>query len=571
MKPVDPRLWSRIGSARRYVLAIAGLGVVGALAILVQALVLARMLAPALLPAASADDRLGWAGALVPVAVRSPGVGLVWLACIVAVRTAATWLTERAAHRAGSRVVSVLREDVIDHAAAMGPRWVASGRGVEVVALATTGLNGLMPYFVKYVPALIAAATITPLALILVLGLDVTSAAIALVTLPLVPIFMVLIGRMTATRSERSLAAMQRLRGRMLDLISGLPTLRALGRSRGPAERVRELGDAHRIATMGALRVAFLSGLVLELLTTLSVALIAVSMGFRLASGNIGLETALAVLILAPEVYLPLRNVGSHFHAASDGLAAAAAAFALLDEPLPEPATAAAAPRLAGRTVVASGLGIETPDGSALAPAELTLRAAPGEVVALVGANGEGKSTALMALAGLLPPSRGTVGLARGDGSRGADGGSADARGTDARGAKAPEVTLASAEGGVETSGWSAQVAWVPQRPDLGPSGRALSLGQRQRLALERAFSSGRAVLLLDEPTAHLDPPARAEVADRARAAASAGAVVIIATHDDAIRAIADRVVTVASSATVPSGGGASVRGASRPAPEAGP
>ena len=571
MKPVDPRLWSRIGSARRYVLAIAGLGVVGALAILVQALVLARMLAPALLPAASADDRLGWAGALVPVAVRSPGVGLVWLACIVAVRTAATWLTERAAHRAGSRVVSVLREDVIDHAAAMGPRWVASGRGVEVVALATTGLNGLMPYFVKYVPALIAAATITPLALILVLGLDVTSAAIALVTLPLVPIFMVLIGRMTATRSERSLAAMQRLRGRMLDLISGLPTLRALGRSRGPAERVRELGDAHRIATMGALRVAFLSGLVLELLTTLSVALIAVSMGFRLAAGDIGLETALAVLILAPEVYLPLRNVGSHFHAASDGLAAAAAAFALLDEPLPEPATAAAAPRLAGRTVVASGLGIETPDGSALAPAELTLRAAPGEVVALVGANGEGKSTALMALAGLLPPSRGTVGLARGDGSRGADGGSADARGTDARGAKAPEVTLASAEGGVETSGWSAQVAWVPQRPDLGPSGRALSLGQRQRLALERAFSSGRAVLLLDEPTAHLDPPARAEVADRARAAASAGAVVIIATHDDAIRAIADRVVTVASSATVPSGGGASVRGASRPAPEAGP
>jgi ATP-binding cassette subfamily C protein CydD len=539
VKPVDPRLWSRIGSARRYVLAIAGLGVVGALTILLQALVLARMLAPALLPETSAEDSFGWVGALVPVAVRSLGVGLVWLAWIIGVRIAVTWLTERVAHRAGSRVVSVLREDVIDHAAAMGPRWVASGRGVDVVALATTGINSLMPYFVRYVPALISAATITPLALVLVLDLDLTSAIIALVTLPLIPIFMVLIGRMTAARSERSLVAMQRLRGRMLDLISGLPTLRALGRSHGPAERVRELGDAHRTATMGALRVAFLSGLVLELLTTLSVALIAVSMGFRLAAGGIGLETALAVLILAPEVYLPLRNVGSHFHAASDGLAAAEAAFTLLDEPLPHAESGAAAPPLAGRTLIATGLGIETPDGSALAPASLTFRAPPGEVVALVGANGEGKSTALMAMAGLLPPSRGTVGLAAtGD---------------------SPEIALATAGGGVDAQTWSAQVAWVPQRPDLGPSARTLSLGQRQRLALERAFSSGRPVLLLDEPTAHLEPPARAEVARRARAAADGGAVVIIATHDDAIRAIADRVVAVSSSA------------ASRPATEVAP
>jgi ATP-binding cassette subfamily C protein CydD len=427
----------------------------------------------------------------------------------------------------------------------MGPRWAASGRGVDIVALATTGLNNLMPYFVRYVPALISAATITPLALVLVLDLDLTSAAIALVTLPLIPLFMVLIGRMTAIRSERSLVAMQRLRGRMLDLISGLPTLRALGRSHGPADRVRELGDAHRLATMGVLRVAFLSGLVLELLTTLSVALIAVSMGFRLAAGSIGLETALAVLILAPEVYLPLRNVGSHFHAASDGLAAAEAAFAHLDGPLPQPASVSVAPALAGRTLLASDLGIETPDGSTLAPASLTFRASPGEVVALVGANGEGKSTALMAMAGLLPPSRGAVGLAAATG--------------------APAITLATASGGVDAEGWSAQVAWVPQRPDLGPSALTLSLGQRQRLALERAFASGRPVLLLDEPTAHLDPPARAEVASRARTAADGGAVVIIATHDGAIRAIADRVVAVSSSGTVSSGT------PSRPATEVGP
>jgi ATP-binding cassette subfamily C protein CydD len=284
---------------------------------------------------------------------------------------------------------------------------------------------------------------------------------------------------------------------------------------------------------MSSLRVAFLSGLVLELLTTLSVALIAVSMGFRLAAGGIGIETALAVLILAPEVYLPLRNVGSHFHAASDGLAAADAVFAHLAEPLPAEESRPAAPALAGRTLAARDLGIETPEGSTLAPSSLTFSASPGEVVVLVGANGEGKSTALLALAGLLMPSRGSIGLA--------------AAGS------APAVTLATPDGGVDTGvdteRWSAQVAWVPQRPDLGPSARALSLGQRQRRALERAFSSGRPVLLLDEPTAHLDPPARAEVAARARAAADDGAVVVIATHDEAIRAIADRVVAVSSQA----------------------
>ncbi|HEX7589773.1 MAG TPA: ABC transporter ATP-binding protein, partial [Demequinaceae bacterium] len=215
------------------------------------------------------------------------------------------------------------------------------------------------------------------------------------------------------------------------------------------------------------------------------------------------------------------------------------------DEPLPHPASEAAAPSLAGRTLLASGLGVETPDGSALAPASLTFVASPGEVVALVGANGEGKSTALMAMAGLIPPSRGAVGLAAAGGT--------------------PAMTLATAEGGVDAEGWSAQVAWVPQRPDLGPSALTLSLGQRQRLALERAFASGRPVLLLDEPTAHLDPPARAEVARRARAAADGGAVVIIATHDDAIRATADHVVAVSSRGTVSSGA------PSRPATEVAP
>jgi ATP-binding cassette subfamily C protein CydD len=517
-----------MGPARRYVVAVAALAIAGAAAVLVQALVLARLLAPALVPGTTGDG-LGAAGWIVPESARRMPVGVTWLVAIVTVRVAIAWASERMAIRAGSRVVSFLREELIAHAGRMGPRWTASGTGVDVVTIATRGLDGLLPYFVRYLPTLLAAATITPLALVLVFGLDLTSALIALGTLPLVPVFMVLIGKMTAARSEQSLAAMKRLGARVLDLVSGLPTLRGLGRAHGPAERVAQLGDAHRRATMGTLRVAFLSALVLELLTTLSVALIAVSMGFRLAGGSIGIETALAVLTLAPEIYLPLRNVGTHFHSSADGLAAADAVFSLLDEEPPSAGRREDAPDLTGREIRVTGLGVATPDGGTFAPAALSLVASPGAVVALTGANGEGKSTALLALAGLVPPSAGSIALTRASG--------------------APRAILADEHGGVDADGWSSQVAWVPQRPDLGPEGRVLSLGQRQRRALDRAFASGRPVLLLDEPTAHLDPAARADVAARLRAAADAGATVVVATHDDAVRAVADRVVPVTSRA----------------------
>lgn len=522
MRPLDPRLIARIGPARRYVIVTAVLGVCTAVSILLQALVIARLLAPVLSPTPLAGDGLGWWGRLMPETTRELPVGLAVLAAIVAARVAVTWVQERQAHRAGTRVVSDLRSAVVGHAASLGLRWAASGRAADIATLVTRGLDNLLPYFVRYLPQLFLAATVTPLMLVVVLGLDWTSALIVLFTLPLVPVFMVLIGLLTQARSAKHLVAMQALGTRTLDLIQGIPTLRGLGRARGPAGRVRELGEAHRTATMSSLRIAFLSGMVLELLTTLSVALVAVTMGFRLLEGHIGIETALAVLVLAPEVYLPLRNVGTHFHASADGLAAADAAFSFLDERTDVRGRAGTAPDLAGATLQVSGLGVESADGR-LAPGDLDAMCEPGRITVLVGPNGDGKSTALAVLAGLVPPSRGTVAARLG----------------------ADVTVLGGPDSAVDDDSWTRQCAWVPQRPDLGPAGRTLSLGQRQWVALDRALSSERPVLLLDEPTAHLDRAGRAEVIARICEAARAGRTVVVTTHEAELKAAADTLVSV--------------------------
>jgi ATP-binding cassette subfamily C protein CydD len=244
-------------------------------------------------------------------------------------------------------------------------------------------------------------------------------------------------------------------------------------------------------------------------------------LGFRLVDGGVSIETALAVLVLAPEVYLPLRAVGAHFHASADGLAAAEEAHAVLGEPVPSIGTPGGARvDLSGATIALRGVGVATPDEARLAPAELTVTASPGSITALVGPNGEGKSTALLVMGGLLSASAGDVVAEQRDGV---------------------DVALADADPDV----WLSQCAWVPQRPDVGPEGLTLSLGQRQLAALDVALSSGRPVFLLDEPTAHLDGAARSELIDRLRDQATRGAAVIVATHDEALVAVADAVVTV--------------------------
>lgn len=475
------------------------------------------------------------------------------LTALWAVRSVAHWLQVRLGQRGASAVIADLAGQVLTAVTARSPRQVAAQRD-DATAIVTRGLDGLRPYFTGYLPALLLAAVLTPATVAVIALYDLTSTAIVVLTLPLIPLFMVLIGLATADRSAAALSAMTTLQARLLDLVAGLPTLRALGRAAGPEHRIAELSAAHRRSTMATLRIAFLSALVLELLATLCIALIAVSIGLRLVFGEITLTAGLTVLLLAPDVYWPLRRIGVEFHAAQDGKAAANKAFALID---------GSADRLPGRrTVCAQGapirvanLGVVGRDG--FAPRDLTALIEPGRVTVLTGGNGAGKSTTLQVIAGLTAATAGRVTV--------------------------DSIDVAE----LEPAAWWNQLSWLPQRPVLVPGtiaenlmmfgevadldaacaaagfdtvldelpdglhtvlGRAgvgLSLGQRQRLGLARALGSSAPVLLLDEPTAHLDADSERQVLRAVVARARAGATVVVVGHRDRVIAIGDQVITV--------------------------
>jgi ATP-binding cassette subfamily C protein CydD len=469
------------------------------------------------------------------------------------IRTVTQWLQARLGQRGASALIADLSGQVLTAVTARQPNVLAAQRDSAAVVV-TRGLDGLRPYFTGYLPTLLLAAILTPATVAVIGFYDLESTVIVVITLPLIPIFMVLIGLATAQRSAAALTAMTTLQSRLLDLIAGIPTLRALGRASGPEHRIAELSAAHRCSTMATLRIAFLSALVLELLATLGVALVAVSIGLRLVFGEMSLTVGLTVLLLAPDVYWPLRRIGAEFHAAQDGRAAADAAFALIGESQSAPAgQRIIAAR--GAQILLENLGVASRDGHA--PDGLTALIEPGLVTVLTGRNGAGKSTTLQVIAGLTVPSSGRVTVA---------------------GVDVSELARAP---------WWRQLSWLPQRPVLVPGtvrdnlvllgelddldgacaaagfdtvlaelpdgldtvlgrgGVGLSLGQRQRLGLARALGSPAAVLLLDEPTAHLDARTEDQVLQAIAARARAGATVVVVGHRERVLAIGDRVVEV--------------------------
>jgi ATP-binding cassette, subfamily C, bacterial CydD len=480
---------------------------------------------------------------------------LLALAGLWIVRTAAHWTQMRLSQRGASGAIADLSGRVLDAVTSGDPRVLAERRD-DAATVVLRGLDSLRPYFTAYLPALILAGILTPAAVLVMALHDLQATAIVLVALPLIPIFMVLIGLATAERSAASLEAMTTLQSRMLDLIAGIPTLRALGRAGGPAARIAELSAAHRRSAMATLRIAFLSALVLELLATLGVALVAVSVGLRLVFGEMALTTALTVLLLAPDVFWPLRRVGVEFHAAQDGKTAADRAFALIDQaPLPPSGTRQV--QAVGAPIVIEGLSVRGRSGHS--PDHLDAVLEPGRVTVLTGPNGAGKSTTLQVLVGLTQATSGRVRIGGVD------------------------VTE------LEPTPWWRQLSWLPQRPALipgtvaenlalfgpltdfekacadsgfdqvlaelpegtqtvlGRGGVGLSLGQRQRLGLARALGAATPVLLLDEPTAHLDPATEAAVLNALVARAQAGVTVVVVGHRAPVLAIADHVIEVGS------------------------
>ncbi len=544
VKPIDPRLLRYAGATRRFLLAVVGLGAVGAGLVIAQAMLIAEVVVGAFQHGLSAAE------------LRTP---LLLLVAVAVGRAVVSWLTELAAHRTSAAVKSELRGRLLERAVTLGPEWLSGQRTGSLVALATRGVDALDDYFSRYLPQLGLAVVVPVAVLARIVTEDWVSAAIIVGTLPLIPVFMVLIGWATQSRMDRQWRLLSRLSGHFLDVVAGLPTLKVFGRAKAQAESIRRITGEYRQATMGTLRIAFISSFALELLATLSVALVAVTIGMRLVHGEMDLYIGLVILVLAPEAYLPLRQVGAQFHAAAEGLAAAEEIFAVLETPVPESGTGA----VPEGGVAFESVTVRYPGRSVDAVADVSFAVGAGETVALVGPSGTGKSTLLHALLGFVRPTEGRVSV-----------GGAD---------------LA----GIDLEQWRSRVAWVPQRPHLfagsiaenvrlarpdaddtavrsaladagaldfvdastkgihtvlGEDGAGLSAGQRQRLALARAFLADRPVLLLDEPTAALDGETEAEVVAAVQRLA-VGRTVLLVVHRPALLAVADRVVRLVEAA----------------------
>jgi ATP-binding cassette subfamily C protein CydD len=541
-RAIDARLLKYARATRPFLVALVLLGVAGAGLIIAQAWLLADIIAAA------------FAGGKGIASLSLPFTALL---VVVVARATLGWGREVMADRASARVKAQLRDALLEHVAALGPGRGADRWTGQIAVLATRGIDALDGYFSLYLPQLVLAG-IVPVAVLAAIGAqDWISALIIAGTLPLIPLFMALVGAATRERMEHQLQALQQLAGHFLDVVAGLPTLKVFGRAKAQIGAVGAVTDRYRLTTMSTLRVTFLSSLILELVATLSVALVAVEIGLRLMGGHLGLRTALMVLVLAPEAYLPLRQLGANYHASAEGVAAARQVFDVLEMPLPARGRGSGVPDPGVSSIEIEGLRVQYPGRPEPALDGISMTAAPGEVVAITGPSGCGKSTLLAIMLGFLSPHAGSV--------------------------RVGGVDLAE----LDPDAWRAQVSWMPQRPHLfaasiadnialghpdatieevssavtaaglrkvveskpagletmlGDDGAGLSVGERQRVALARAFLRQAPLLLLDEPTANLDGETEAEVL-AALSRLVAGRTVLLVAHRPALVALADRVL----------------------------
>ena len=538
--PLDPRLLRYAHTTRRFILLAIGVGGTTALLVVAQAWLIATVV----------NDAFFHHGSL--SSLRDP---LLLLLAVILGRAVLAWATERAAHRASASAKSELRHSAAEHIAALGPTGLEQGDNGQLTVLVTTGIDALDGYFSRYLPQLFLAV-IVPVAIIAVIaGADWISAALIAVTVPLIPVFMGLVGLSTRDRTAARMRSMQRLAGHFLDVVAGLPTLKVFGRAKAQARAIAEVTDRYRTTTLATLKLTFLSSLILELLATVSVALVAVAVGLRLLDADMSFRAALFVLVLAPEAYLPLRALGANFHASADGMKAAEQIFELLETPVGERRDGTVRPR--DTSIRIAGLDVTYPTRRipALHGADLVVQ--PGETVALTGPSGCGKSTLLSVVLGLRGPSAGQVLL-----------GGVDLRDLDLDDWRArigwvpqrphlfartvadnvrvgrPDATDAAVATALEAAGLAPVLQRLPRGVDtpLGDGGAGLSMGERQRLALARAFVRDAPLLLLDEPTASLDAETEADVLDAVRRLTE-GRTALVVAHRPALAALADRVV----------------------------
>jgi ATP-binding cassette subfamily C protein CydD len=545
----DQRLLQRARPVRRLLAADVILGAGASALVLVQATLLASIVAKAFEGASLREV--------------APSLGL--LALTFTGRAAFAWGFEIAGRRAASSVLSQLRLALVERRLRDQPASLDGTESGEIAASAVQGVDALEAYFGRYLPQVVLAVLVPIVVLSWVGMIDPASAGLMLLTLPLVPVFMWLIGRYTEDRTREHWRALRLLSTHFLDVVRGLPTLRAFNRGRAQTAAISEVSERYRRTTMATLRVGFLSGAVLELAATLGVALVAVTVGVRLVDGGLGLQTGLTVLVLAPELYVPLRQLASQFHASADGLAVAERILALLEAPAAAPCGGRLiAPTPAEAPVRLENVSFAYPSRPSLVLNELDLELLPGETVALVGPSGAGKTTVAKLLLRFAEPTAGRL--------------------------TAGGIDLADCR----TNVWRSVIAWVPQQPTIfrgtvadnirlgdgraserrirdaavlagadrfvealpsgyetmvGDGGRPLSAGERRRIALARAFVRDAQLVILDEPTADLDRTS-AEVVAEAVERLRIGRTVLLIAHRRGLVRQADRVVALGEGGT---------------------